>query len=104
MNFTSRYSTSGDLSTINAEKEVSIRLDYRSTWYRPDVVGGQLYEDDTLETLRERYYGSQYLCISTEYVDTILAEGNYAAEIKDKIREASADAAADSDYVVINLK
>ena len=79
-------------------------LDYRSTWYRPDVVGGQLYEDDTLETLRERYYGSQYLCISTEYVDTILAEGNYAAEIKDAIREACADAAADSDYVVINLK
>ena len=69
------------------------------------MVGGQLYEDDTLETLRERYYGSQYLCISTEYVDTILAEGNYAAEIKDTIREASAENMNTSgDYIVIKLR
>ena len=80
-------------------------LDYRSTWYRPDVVGGQLYEDDTMETLRERYYGSEYMCISTEYVDAILAEGNYAAEIKDKIREASAENMNTSgDYIVIKLR
>ena len=80
-------------------------LDYRSTWYRPDVVGGQLYEDDTMETLRERYYGSEYMCISTEYVDAILAEGNYAAEIKDTIREASTENMnTSSDYVVIKLR
>ena len=80
-------------------------LDYRSTWYRPDVVGGQLYEDDTMETLRERYYGSEYMCISTEYVDAILTEGNYAEEIKDKIREASAENMNTSgDYIVIKLR
>ena len=38
MNFTSRYSTSGDLSTINAEKEVSIRLDSGSLGYNQVVA------------------------------------------------------------------
>ena len=45
------------------------------------------------------------MCISTEYVDAILAEGNYAAEIKDKIREASAENMNTSgDYIVIKLR
>ena len=38
VNFTSRYSTSGDLSTINAEKEVSIRLDSGSLGYNQVVA------------------------------------------------------------------
>lgn len=87
------------------EKSVVIwsGLDYRSTWYRPDVVGGEIYESDTLDTLAQRYYGSDYVCISLDYVDTILNEGNYDSSIKDAIQIALNSRMRFMDYLYFEI-
>ena len=36
-------------------------IDYRSSWYRPDVYNGELFEGDTWDSLSERYYASDYV-------------------------------------------
>lgn len=79
-------------------------VDYRSLWYRADIVEGELYGDDTPDTLSERYYGSQYLCIRRDYAETIMTEGEYAESLKAMIQSAldSSDVAAT--YINVKLR
>ena len=78
-------------------------LDYRSTWYRPDVVGGELFAGDSLETLDERYYGSDYLYIRKDYAESIVNEGDYDEGFKTLVAVAL-DQQSDKRYIEIRLK
>lgn len=78
-------------------------LDYRSSWYRPDVVSGDLYELDTMDSLKNRYYGSDYLCISENYIDAIINEGNYDESIIEAIDVALKSKKRYKGYVYIEL-
>lgn len=79
-------------------------LDYRSTWYRADVIAGELFGDDTPDTLKVRYYGSENMCIRADYAETILAEGEYDAELKAYIQEALDSAKEGTTYLSISLR
>ena len=63
-------------------------LDYRSTWYRPDVYNGELYEGDTWESLSERYYASDFVVIKKEDAQALVESGNYDDTVTKKLEEA----------------
>ncbi|MBQ0027314.1 MAG: hypothetical protein KBS96_01805 [Lachnospiraceae bacterium] len=88
------------------EKSVVIwsDVDYRSLWYRSDIVEGELYSDDTPESLKSRYYGSDYMCIRKDYAETILSEGEYDESFKGIIREAVTQSDAEAVYISIALR
>lgn len=75
-------------------------LDYRSEYYRPDVVGGVIEPQDTLESLWSRYYGSEYLCVSVSDAQVMVEEGEYLPEIKDMLSDGLRSA-KDKSYIVI---
>ena len=56
-------------------------LDYRSEYYRPDVVNGVIDPSDSVVTLREKYYGSNYLVIQKEYAEVMIESNAYSDDI-----------------------
>lgn len=77
-------------------------LDYRSTWYRPDVIGGELYMDDTYDSLRDRYNSSKAIVIKREDAIVIASETDYDKTLRDAIKDAI-DMSQESDkYVILN--
>lgn len=79
-------------------------IDYRASWYRPDVVDGTITPLDTLETLRETYYGSEYLCIKAEFVKTMLESKEYEKEVHEWLETGLSNVKEDSNYVVLSLR
>ncbi len=76
-------------------------LDYRSQYYRADVVEGTIDPADTLDTLKERYYGSRNMCILMEDARVMMESGIY----DDSINAAFKERINDRDkYMVINLE
>lgn len=65
------------------EKSVIIfnDIDFRSIYYRPDVVKGTISPTDTLTSVKETYYASDYLCIRPEFVEAMLESEEYDESI-----------------------
>ena len=79
-------------------------IDYRSTWYRADVVDGMITPQDTLESLKETYYGSDYLCVRKTFAETMLESGEYEEHVSDWLAEGLQKSEDDREYVVLALK
>lgn len=88
------------------EKSVIIfnDIDFRSSYYRPDVVDGIINPDDTFETVKDRYYGSEYLCIRAEFAETMLKEGDYDISINRQLESGLNDLEGQKEFVVLSLK
>ncbi len=79
-------------------------IDYRASWYRPDVIDGTITPVDTLESIKETYYGSEYLCIKAEFVRTMLESGEYEKEVHEWLEAELNTLGNESNYVVLSLK
>ncbi len=78
-------------------------IDYRSTWYRPDVYSGELYEGDTWESLSDRYYASDYIVIKKEDAKALIEAGNYDESVTLRLEKAFEGVGTDPDkYLVIS--
>ena len=75
-------------------------LDYRSLFYRPDVIEGTISPDDTMESLRDRYYGSDYMCILADDARAMKEAGIYDNSIEEAIDSSLGSAGK---YSVIQL-
>lgn len=87
------------------EKSVVIfsDIDFRSSYYRPDVIDGMIYPEDTYEKLKSTYYGSEYLCIRAENAKIMLSEGEYDQSIVNMLQSGLESTDKESEYVVIGL-
>ena len=63
----------------------------------------ELFAGDSLETLDERYYGSDYLYIRKDYAESIVNEGDYDEGFKTLVAVAL-DQQSDKRYIEIRLK
>lgn len=88
------------------EKSVVIfnDIDFRSSWYRPDVVEGTISPLDTFEGIKETYYGSEYLCLRREFAEVMLKSGEYEESIEEKLREGLDGQEKDGEFLVISLQ
>lgn len=91
------------------EKSVVIfsDLDFRSSYYRPDVIGGDLRPEYTFDQVKQMYAGSDYLCIKKEYVKTMLESGEYDESVAVKLQDAMRDANKlqdNKEYAIISLR
>lgn len=78
-------------------------IDYRSSWYRPDVIDGTISPEDTLESIKNTYYGSDYLCIRKEFAKTMLEEGSYDESVRNMLQKAMQTMDAE-EFLVVKLK
>lgn len=79
-------------------------IDFRSSWYRPDVVEGEILPENSYEDLQNIYAGSDYMCVRMEDAVTMIAEGDYAKSIKEALQQGLDEKSAESKYIVINLR
>ncbi len=94
----------GDYAEIpNKSVVIFSDLDYRSEYYRPDVVSGEIVPEDTWEKITDRYYGSEHLCILREYAKAMADCGDYDGSVEEILNSALADGSS-SRYIVVNLK
>ena len=75
-------------------------MDYRSSWYRPDVYTGEICMSDTWQDVCERYSASDHICMKTEDAKVVVQSGAYDPGLTDKLDEA-VKLSPDSKYVVI---
>lgn len=87
------------------EKSVIIfnDIDFRSSYYRPDVVEGMITPEDEFSDLQETYYGSEYLCIRAEFAEVMLDSGEYQDSVAGKLEEGI-KGKEEEDFVVISLR
>lgn len=87
------------------EKSVIIfnDIDFRSSYYRPDVVEGMITPEDEFSDLQETYYGSEHLCIRAEFAEVMLDSGEYQDSVAGKLEEGMQGKEAE-DFVVISLR
>ena len=87
------------------EKSVVIfnDLDFRSSYYRPDVIGGEIRPENSFADIQAMYYGSQYLCIKRENVEVMLATGEYEPTMAAKMEEAVKKLQDRQEYAIISL-
>ncbi len=78
-------------------------LDYRSEYYRPDVIFDKMTTEDTAETLKTRFYGSDTLIIQREYAESMVECGEYEESVTKLLSEAL-DAESDGKYLHIALR
>lgn len=93
------------------EKSVVIfnDIDFRSSYYRPDVVEGMITPENEFSDLLETYYGSDYLCIRAEFAEVMLESGEYKESVESKLQEGLAlhensEGEKGEEFVVISLK
>lgn len=87
------------------EKSVVIfnDIDFRSSYYRPDVVEGTITPGDEFADLQQTYYGSDYLCIRAEFAAVMLESGEYHSSVSGKLQEALTGKKPE-EFVVISLR
>ncbi len=78
-------------------------IDFRSQYYRPDVVTGLITPDDSMETLKDTYYGSDYLCIKREFAQTMLESGEYQDSINHMLQVTMEQTDGKQAYLVFPL-
>ena len=76
-------------------------MDYRSSWYRPDVYTGELFGSDTWDTLIGRYYASDYICIKKADAEVIVESGGYDSTVTEKLKKAISTSEERDKYLVI---
>lgn len=88
------------------EKSVVIfnDIDFRASFYRPDVVDGMITPEDTFEEVKTKYYGSDFLCIREEYAKTMLESSEYEESIEEQLSKGIDMLEGEDEYVVISLK
>lgn len=79
-------------------------IDFRSSYYRPDVVEGTITPQDTFETLRETYYGSKYLCIRREFAEVMLESGEYEESVVSELERGLEGTGSGEEFLVIKLR
>lgn len=77
-------------------------IDFRSSYYRPDVVEGMITPEDEFDDLLETYYGSDYLCIRAEFAEAMLESGEYKESVIEKLHENNLSQKGE-EFVVISL-
>lgn len=87
------------------EKSVVIfsDLDFRSSYYRPDVIGGEIRPEESFAVICEKYYGSNYVCIKKENVEIMLESGEYEPTMAAKMEEAVKKLQDNQEYAIISL-
>lgn len=75
-------------------------IDFRASHFRPDVVNGMLLPSDTMQSLQDTYYGSEYFCIPRNDAIVIIEEGDYDPEVKQFLKDALSESPDDSRYLV----
>jgi len=78
-------------------------LDFRSQYYRPDVVEGEMYPSDSMEDIRSRFYGSKNLVIQKEYAEVMIDSGEYDSEVSDFLASGLDTGAEAAKYISIPL-
>ena len=75
------------------EKSVVIfnDIDFRASFYRPDVVEGTVSPAETFEDVKETYYGSKYLCVRREFAEVMLRDGEYEESVAALLKEGMAE-------------
>ncbi|MDD6811495.1 MAG: hypothetical protein PUD93_06505 [Lachnospiraceae bacterium] len=88
------------------EKSVVIfsNIDFRSSWYRPDVVEGEILPENTYEDLQNIYAGSDYMCVRASDAEIMVNEGEYDQSVKAVLQTALGEKIKNSEYIVINLR
>ncbi len=88
------------------EKSVIIfnDIDFRSSYYRPDVVDGIISPADTLSDIQNTYYGSDYLCIRAEFAEAMLESGEYDESVSGWLMRAATERREDEAFLVLSLK
>lgn len=88
------------------EKSVIIfnDIDFRSAYYRPDVIDGTINPDDTLESIQSRYYGSDYLCLRVEFAKTMLEEGEYDESIRQSLESGLNTLNEKNEFLIVPLR
>lgn len=88
------------------EKSVVIfsDLDFRSSFYRPDVVSGDLRPEDTFAILQERFYGSDFMCLRLEDAKVMLETGDYDDTVAKVLQEAVGKTPIENRFVVVSLR
>lgn len=88
------------------EKSVVIfnDIDFRSSYYRTDVIDGIITPADTFEEIKMQYHGSDYLCIRKDYVKTMLESAEYDTSINEQLSRGIASLEGEDEFVVISLK
>lgn len=77
-------------------------LDYRSTWYRPDVYSGELFEGDTWESLSGRYYASESIVIKKTDAQALIESGSYDKSVIERLQNELASSSGNGNkYLVI---
>ena len=87
------------------EKSVVIfnDIDFRASYYRPDVVEGTVSPAETFEDIKEIYYGSEYLCIRREFAEVMLESGEYEKSIASELENGLSALEEGREFVVIGL-
>ena len=88
------------------EKSVVIfnDIDFRSSYYRPDVVEGTISPADTFEDVKNTYYGSKYLCIRREFAEVMLESGEYEESVARELEERIKVLEDGKKFLVIELR
>lgn len=79
-------------------------LDFRSSYYRPDVIGGEIRPENSFEDICAMYYGSEYLCIKRENAEIMLESGEYEPTMAAKMEEAVKKLQDNQEYAIISLR
>ena len=78
-------------------------LDFRSEYYRPDVINGEITGADTWDMVKTRYYGSENLIIQREYAESMVECKEYDKSISQALSDALADGTM-SKYICISIR
>lgn len=78
-------------------------LDFRSEYYRPDVIKGEILPEDSLEDINSRYYGSDSLVIQKEYAKTMVESNAYTKEITEFLENGLVNNPNAKKYISIQL-
>lgn len=78
-------------------------IDFRSSYYRPDVIEGMVTPEDEFTDLQNQFYGSDYLCIRAEFAEAMLESGEYRDSVSGKLQEGLAGTEEEA-FVVIPLR
>lgn len=79
-------------------------LDFRSSYYRPDVVEGSIDPGMNMEAIQNLYYGSDYMCIKRTDALSMVAEPVYPQDVESALIEAINSTPSTNRYICIKLK
>ena len=91
-----------------AYKEIPVKstiiwsdIDYRSSWYRPDVYNGELLPDDSWQSLTDRYSPSEYICMKREDAVAVAESGEYDETLTEELEKAVESTPSGNKYIII---